>query len=294
MTINWFWLLAVGTVAALAGFWSGRLSTFMWVPEEGNLENGDRKSEKEETDKAEPLNLRTQNRIIIDNKINNRAENQTGSPTGNWTGSQADNQTSAQTVSRRGISRQAVSPKRKSFEDGIKVARNTVRHQSRRRSAANEKRIPLGWAVGSPAEGAVLPFNEGNRKGAMVRSTQGCLYAPASGKIIKLYPSGNQMMLRTDFGIELLIRVGGKINEITGEYFRPRVLQNEIVNKGKLLLEYDREGLMEEGEDTDISISVEEAADFRDITVTEKSQVKMGEEILWVMDHSRTQDRLYF
>ena len=114
---------------------------------------------------------------------------------------------------------------------------------------------------------------------------QGQLYAPAAGKIIRLYPLGNRMLLRTDSGVELLLQVGGNLDELCGSYFRPRVMQNEIVNKGKLLLEYDREGLLSEGADTGVSISVESADKLQDITVTGKERIKAGEELLWVREH---------
>lgn len=266
MTMNLFWICAIGIVAAMAGFWSGRLSLLLGSREEEPL-----------------LETGTQG---IETKGIVEAEGISGGE--------------AQSVKVHDMGAQSIMEKEKkecgmtrSNENNKENWHNRLWLQRRRLN--NEKRIPLGWAIGSPAEGAVRTFDNGSIKGAMVRTTKGCLYAPASGKIVKLYPSGNQMMLRTDFGIELLIRIGGinvgyqaeQEDDMVGEYFRPRVLQNEIVNKGKLLLEYDREALLAVGADTDIFIGVEEAGNYRDITVTDKTQVRQGEEILWVVDHSR-------
>ena len=153
-----------------------------------------------------------------------------------------------------------------------------------RRNHNREKRIPLGWAIGSPVAGDVSLFYEGSRRGALILSDQGRMYAPASGKITKLYPMGNRMMLRTDAGVELLLQVGGQVDELCGSCFRPRVVQNEIVNKGKLLLEYDTEGLLREGADVGVSISVETADSLQNITVTGKKRVKAGEELLWIRE----------
>lgn len=272
MTMNLFWICAIGIVAAMAGFWSGRLSLLLGSREEEPLlETGVQNIEAEGLAGTEETSAKTQS---INARISEIATRQ-------------DKKESLKEHTKKEYGMT------KSNENNKENWQNRLWLQRRRLN--NEKRIPLGWAIGSPAEGAVRTFNNGSVKGAMVRTTKGCLYAPASGKIVKLYPSGNQIMLRTDFGIELLIRIGGinvgyqaeQEDDMVGEYFRPRVLQNEIVNKGKLLLEYDREALLAAGVDTDIFIGVEESENFRDITVTDKTQVRQGEEILWVVDHSR-------
>ncbi len=150
------------------------------------------------------------------------------------------------------------------------------------------KRIPLGWAIGSPVAGEVRSFCEGTGKGALIRPEQGLLYAPTSGKIIRLYPMGNEMLFRTDFGIELLLKVGEARDEMFSVYYRSRVVQNEIVGKGKLLLEFDMEGLQKEGVDTVVSVMVETSGEYREITLTPKEQIKTGEELLWVRETTVT------
>lgn len=148
----------------------------------------------------------------------------------------------------------------------------------------NARRIPLGWEIGSPVTGTVQSISDGARKGALLQPEKGMLYAPAAGKIIRLYPMGNAMLLRTDYGVELLLRVGEAGEELHSVYYRSGVVQNEIVTKGKLLLEFDMEGMHAEGIDTAVSVMVESAHIYRDITVTQKSRVKVGEELLWVRE----------
>ena len=87
-----------------------------------------------------------------------------------------------------------------------------------------------------------------------------------------------------EFGVELLIKVGSCRDEMFSMYYRPRIVQNEIVNKGKLLLEFDLEGLEAENVDASVSISVEAAQDSREILVTGQKYVRVGEEVLWVRD----------
>lgn len=145
-----------------------------------------------------------------------------------------------------------------------------------------EKRIPLGWAIGSPVSGAVSFLQEGSQREAVIVPEQGMVFAPAAGKITKLFPTGNGFRLRTDFGVELLVLLGKGTGELEGLYFRPRVVQNEIVEKGKPLIEFDLDKIQEEGYDTSVSLSVEEAENFRNISVTDVQRVKTGENLLWV------------
>ena len=139
----------------------------------------------------------------------------------------------------------------------------------------------LGYTIGSPVTGEVRTFGEGTRRGALLRPEMGKLYAPASGKIIKLYPMGNTMVLRTDWGVEIMMRVGDVKDELCGTCFRTSIVQNEVVHKGKLLLEFDREELQKEGVDPCVSVTVGAGA-YRDIAVTQKERVKSGEELLWI------------
>lgn len=150
------------------------------------------------------------------------------------------------------------------------------------RRVPGEKRIPLGWAIGSPVAGEVNFFYEGARRGAVIKPEQEMLYAPAPGKITRLYPAGRAFRLRTDYGVELLIQAGLGTDELEGRYFRPRVVQNEIVGKGKLLLEFDKAGIEAEGGDSSVLMSVEDADNYRDILVTDVQRVKTGEDLLWV------------
>lgn len=146
--------------------------------------------------------------------------------------------------------------------------------------------IPHGRAIASPVEGDVRFFREGERCGAMIMPGQGMIYAPISGKIIKLYPMGNAFVLQADVGISLLIQVGRqRPDELCSMCFRSRIVQNEIVNKGKLLLEFDMEGLQAEGEDVTVTVSPENSMTVGEVTVTQKEHVKVGEELMWVSEH---------
>lgn len=143
-----------------------------------------------------------------------------------------------------------------------------------------------GWSVGSPVSGYAEIRREGSEAEIVIQPVEDRLYAPVGGKIIKLYPMGNAFRFRTEFGAELYIQAGNVTDDMLGRYFRPRVVQNEIVGKGKLLLEFDRKGLETEGILPEVSIRVDHYIYGNDVIATAAEQVRAGEEVFWLQDLS--------
>ena len=84
------------------------------------------------------------------------------------------------------------------------------------------------------------------------------------------------------FGTELFIQAGDARDDLLGRYFRPRVLQNEIVGKGKLLLEFDRQGLEAEGISPEVSVRLENRSYDSDILSVSGENVRTGEDIIQI------------
>lgn len=138
------------------------------------------------------------------------------------------------------------------------------------------------WSVGSPVSGEVTAQREGDQPTVIIRPDGDKLYAPAGGKITRVFPMGNAFLFTTEFGAELYIQAGDVDDELMVRHYRPRILQNEVVGKGKLLLEFDRMGLEAEGISTEVSVSVENCTHGSDVKLTVGGRVKTGEEILQV------------
>lgn len=166
------------------------------------------------------------------------------------------------------------------FHNGSNQEEGFGGHAAVRRHREVGKRIPQGNSIVSPVSGTPRAFYEGGRRGMVILPEDGQLYAPVSGKIIKLYPMGNAFILRMEEGTEVLVRVGSGPDEVYSMCFRPRIVQNEIVNKGKLLLAFDKECLEEAGEDVSVSVSLNEGINGREISCTQKSRVKVGDELM--------------
>lgn len=158
-----------------------------------------------------------------------------------------------------------------------------VSRRYRSRAHREQQALPAGHPIASPVAGQVDILDSQGRRGVRFVPEENRVYAPASGKIIRLYPRGNEFLLRTDSGVVLRLQAGERDAEMTRDYFRPRVVQNEFVSKGKLLLEYDREALARDGYDTHVSMTVEENESSYDLSVTGCMWVKNGQDCLWVL-----------
>lgn len=158
-----------------------------------------------------------------------------------------------------------------------------IQRRYRGRSHREQQAKPAGHPIASPVAGQVDVLETQGRRGVLLTPEDNKVYAPASGKIIRLYPRGNEFLLRTDSGVVLRLQAGERDAEMTRDYFRPRIMQNEFVGKGKLLLEYDREALARDGYDTHVSMTVEEGEGSYDLSVTGSMWVKNGQDCLWVL-----------
>ncbi len=157
----------------------------------------------------------------------------------------------------------------------------SVIHRGRGHRAVEEMKV---WSVGSPVTGEVVGQGEGDHPVIVIRPDTDKLYAPASGKITRLFPMGNAFLFVTEFGAELYIQAGDMEDELLGRHYRPRIVQNEVVAKGKLLLEFDRQGLEAEGASAEVTVCVENGVYGGDVKMTAQERVKIGEEILQVRE----------
>ena len=123
--------------------------------------------------------------------------------------------------------------------------------QGREKKYSSQATGEEGVTIGSPVNGEIRKRMEETAEETADAGT-GCIsivpedgkvYAPTAGKVLKLYPMGNRIRFRTDSGLELLLNICRDREELHSAYYHCNVLQNEIVRKGKLLMEFDQEGL---------------------------------------------------
>lgn len=168
----------------------------------------------------------------------------------------------------------------------IRGTGGSVRPVHRSRRARNQQTPEAqSWTVGSPVSGWVTSCREGEHPVVVIQPEEDKLYAPAAGKITRLFPMGNAFLFRTEFGTEVYLQVGNVGDDLLGRYFRPRVVQNEIVGKGKLLLEFDSQRLVAEGISPAVTVSVESQSYDNSVRAVAAEQVRAGEEILLVEEY---------
>ncbi len=158
--------------------------------------------------------------------------------------------------------------------------------QGRRRRDRSQEDGRPSWSLASPVTGEVLLQKEGEHPTMVIHPHSDRLYAPADGKVSRLYPMGSAFLFTTEFGAEIYIQAGCGEDDLLARFYRPRVLQNEVVEKGKLLLEFDRRGLEEEGVSVEVSVCVEHFCYGGEVRMTAGDRVAAGEEILQILEPS--------
>ena len=142
------------------------------------------------------------------------------------------------------------------------------------------------WSVGSPVSGEIVAQEEGEHPTVIIYPDTDRLYAPVSGKISRLFPMGNSFCFTTEFGTELYIQAGAVDDDMLARYYRPRIIRNEVVGKGKLLLEFDRKGLEAEGASVEVSVCVDSTFYGGEVRIAAGEHVKVGEELLQIQEPS--------
>ncbi len=139
-------------------------------------------------------------------------------------------------------------------------------------------RQPEKYQLGSPVAGTVVRGTGEGDATVVIHPEDGRLYAPIGGKVKKIFPGGSEMLFETEFGEEMHIAVGDAHDDLLERYFRPRVVRNEVVPKGKLLLEFDGPKIAAEGGNADVFLRVEIAQG--DCESVGEGRVKVGEPIV--------------
>ena len=86
--------------------------------------------------------------------------------------------------------------------------------------------------------------------GIAVIPSSGKVYAPADGRIIGIFDTKHAICFASNYGTEILIHIGVDTVNLQGKYFTPHVNTGDVVKKGQLLIEFDKEQIQKAGYDT--------------------------------------------
>ncbi len=88
--------------------------------------------------------------------------------------------------------------------------------------------------------------------GVAVIPEEGKVYAPTDGTILNIFDTKHAVCFANSYGTEILIHIGVDTVNLKGKYFMPHVKDGDVVKKGQLLVEFDKEQIEKAGYDTSI------------------------------------------
>ncbi len=104
--------------------------------------------------------------------------------------------------------------------------------------------------------------------GVAVIPEEGKVYAPADGRIISIFDTKHAICFSSNCGTEILIHIGVDTVNLQGKYFTPHVNTGDIVKKGQLLIEFDKENIQKAGYDTVIPMMFTDFPDGKTLEVS--------------------------
>ncbi len=146
-----------------------------------------------------------------------------------------------------------------------------------------------GIKIGAPVTGRLVSIKEVNDptfsdeilgKGVAVIPSDNRIYAPVSGTVTTLFPTGHAAALTSNEGVEVLIHVGLDTVKLNGKYFKTHASEGQKVEKGDLLLEADMEQIKAEGYDIITPVVICNSDDFTEIHAAEANDVAHGDDVM--------------
>ena len=86
--------------------------------------------------------------------------------------------------------------------------------------------------------------------GVAVIPSEGKVYAPADGTVLSVFDTRHAVCFQSNCGTEVLIHIGVDTVNLKGKYFTAHVKDGDIVKRGQLMVEFDREQIEKAGYDT--------------------------------------------
>ena len=119
-------------------------------------------------------------------------------------------------------------------------------------------------------------------KGVAIIPAVGKVIAPFSGEVASLFQTKHAIGLLSDSGIELLIHVGIDTVKLDGVPFTAHVKEGDKVQAGDLLLEFDRQAILDAGYDLATPIIISNSDEYRSVEIVSTSVVDAGQPLLSV------------
>ncbi|WP_311407705.1 sucrose-specific PTS transporter subunit IIBC [Liquorilactobacillus uvarum] len=118
--------------------------------------------------------------------------------------------------------------------------------------------------------------------GAAVVPTDGTIYAPVSGKVTVAYATKHAYGLKSDNGAEVLIHIGIDTVELKGKYFNSFVEQDQHIEQGSPLGNFDIEKIKKAGYDSTVIVIVTNTAAYESVNRVTAGKVDKDSKLIAV------------
>nr|AFN70954.1 beta-glucosidase [uncultured bacterium]AKN80695.1 PTS system glucoside-specific transporter [uncultured bacterium] len=148
----------------------------------------------------------------------------------------------------------------------------------------------------SPMTGTVLALNDVPDEtfasgllgdGIAIIPSDNKVVAPFAGEVASLFQTKHAIGLLSDSGIEVLIHVGIDTVKLDGKPFTAHVEVGARVQQGDLLLEFDRQAIIDAGYDLATPVIISNSDEYHAIERRVESSVEAGMPLLRVNKHSQ-------
>ncbi|QKY70120.1 glucose PTS transporter subunit IIA [Lentibacillus sp. CBA3610] len=145
--------------------------------------------------------------------------------------------------------------------------------------------------INSPLTGELRPLTEltdevfateAVGKGVAIYPREGKLYAPVSGTVSTVFPTGHAIGITSDNGIEILLHIGLDTVDIKENVFELHVAKDEKVESGQLLCTFDIDAITNKGYDITSPIVITNSDSYETINPVSQKQIEAGSKLLEV------------
>lgn len=92
--------------------------------------------------------------------------------------------------------------------------------------------------------------------------------APFSGKVSMIVPTKHAIGIRSEEGVDIVIHIGVNTVDLGGKGFKCFVKQNDRVEAGQTLLQFDQQYIQEQGYNSDVIVVISNSADLGKVELT--------------------------
>jgi PTS system beta-glucosides-specific IIC component len=118
--------------------------------------------------------------------------------------------------------------------------------------------------------------------GAAIIPADNKVIAPFAGEVASLFQTKHAIGLLSESGIEVLIHVGIDTVKLDGKPFTAHVKVGDKVQPGDLLLEFDRQAILDAGYDLATPIIISNSDEYREVVTVAATSVNAGTPLLSV------------